>query len=252
MKRQIKNLIYIAGFPLFSLVSRRVAPSVFYRRDGRWRARIHGTSFPVPRPRLESLEYFRHFVPRPGGLVLDVGGELGLETGQFSEIVGNQGRVVVFECLPRHAENLRNLARGWGNVSVVEAACWNRAETLEFFVGRTPGSNTAVPDARGQRGQLLADREVERIQVRAETLDRMWAEYAGSAPVDFLKMDIEGAEYEAIEGASQLLRQTRAIVVAAYHIRDGVRTSPRVKSMLQSLGFTVRVDENHHVYGIRP
>jgi hypothetical protein len=64
-------------------------------------------------------------------------------------------------------------------------------------------------------------------------------------------MDIEGAEYEALAGATEMLRHTRRAVIAAYHIRDGVRTANRVAEMLRTAGFTVEIGDNHHVYAKR-
>lgn len=249
--KKIKNTIYILGFPFYSLVSRKVGFCVFFRSKGCWFAFTHGQVFPVREPRLWALEYFRHFVPPKAGLVFDVGGEQGFETEQFSKMVGSNGRVFVFECLPDHVARLRKLAGERQNITVVERACWNEETSLEFFVGRTPGSNTAVPETKGQRGQALADENKEKIVVEAETLDNLWQTLVGSRSIDFLKMDIEGAEYEALEGAVELLRYTRYAVIAAYHIRDGMRTADKVAAMLKKAGFIVRIDENDHVYAKR-
>lgn len=249
--KKLKHIVYVLGFPFYSLVSPRVGFCVFFKSKGSWFASTRGQVFTVREPRLWTLEYFRHFVPPKGGVVFDVGGELGYETEQFSEMVGSSGRVFVFECLPDHIARLRKLAEGRKNITVVENACWNEQSSLEFFVGRTPGSNTAVPDAKGQRGQALADQSKEKIVVQAETLDNLWRKLTDSTPIDFLKMDIEGAEYEALEGASEILKHTRHVVIAAYHIRDGVRTADKVADMLLKSGFIVRIDENDHVYAER-
>ena len=117
-------------------------------------------------------------------------------------------------------------------------------------MGNTPGSNTAVPDAKGQRGQNLADTS-NMLVVQAQPLDVLWQQLHGGKTVDFLKMDIEGAEYEALEGATAMLAATRYAVIAAYHIRDGITTAARVDTMLKASGFKTRIDENFHVYAWR-
>ncbi len=200
---------------------------------------------------LDSLEYYRHFVPASGSIVFDVGGELGVETEQLAKMVGTEGEVYCFECFPAHINGLKKLVDKYQQIKLIEKACWNCKDKLTFFVGSTPGSNTAVPEATGQRGQSLADFAQGSISVEAETLDYFWKTNAGGRPVDFLKMDIEGAEYEALEGAKELLKQTNKIIVAAYHIREGIRTAPKVSQMLEEVGFHVRTDENFHVYGVR-
>ena len=210
-----------------------------------------GVTIPVNTFSLPALEYFRHFVPEKGSVVFDVGGELGLEACQFSKIVGEKGKVFTFECLPTHLKALEKIAESRSNLEVVNKACWNKKDTLTFFEGHTPGSGTAVPEAKGQRGQDLANEEGGEIKVEADTLDQLWNTYADSCQVDFLKMDIEGAEYEALEGAIELLAKTNKVVIAAYHLREGVRTADKVAVMLKESGFEVRIDENDHVYGWR-
>lgn len=249
--RPLKDAVRAIRFAFFSLFSPKVRFTLFFRRKGQWFAKTQGVVFPVNYPCLDALEYFRHFVPAPGSTVFDVGGELGLETRQLAQIVGASGRVFVFECFPSHVARLQAIARSTPQITVVERACWNDERTLEFFTGRTAGSNTVLPDVRGQRGQTLADPESEKITVKAEPLDALWHRLADGRPVDFLKMDIEGAEYEALDGARELLAHTRLVVVAAYHQRDGVATAKRVTEQLRAAGFVVRCDENLHVYGHR-
>jgi FkbM family methyltransferase len=249
--KHLLHLSYALLFPLYSLFSRRIGFCVFWPGPGGWWAYTRGKVFPVRMPRVWVLEYFRHFVADSGDLVFDVGGELGFETEQFSRMVGPKGRVVVFECFPDHVARLKAIAAKRSNVTLVERACWDRPTSLEFFVGHTPGSNTAVPDAKGQVGQALGDTARQKLTVQADTLDHLWQEHAGGQPVDFLKMDIEGAEYEALDGATELLRNTRKVVIAAYHLRDGVRTAEKVAARLRAAGFHPRIEENHHVYAWR-
>lgn len=251
MKKQLLELAYAVSLTVYSLLSRKIGFCVFIPFGGRWWAYTRRRLFPVAAPRVCALEYFRHFVPERGELVLDVGGELGREAEQFARMVGPEGKVFTFECLPVHVARLKSIASRWPNIHVVERACWDHTTVLEFFPGRTPGSGTAVPSTRGQIGQELADTSKDAIRVQAQTLDEFWNQHISRATIGFLKMDIEGAEYEALNGAKEMLLHTRRVVIAAYHIRDEVRTAPRVAEMLREAGFSVRVDENSHVYGIR-
>ena len=246
----LKRATYVAAFPFYSLFSTRTGFTIFFRRAGAWYAFSRWRIFKVAEPKLWALEYFRHFIPEKGAVVFDVGGELGFETAQFAELVGQRGKVFVFECMPEHVIRLNRLAKEYTNIQVINRACWNSDTELEFFVGKTPGSNTAVPDAKGQRGQLLADCN-DVLRVAAQPLDTLWKDVHGGKPVDFLKMDIEGAEYEALDGATEMLAATKFAVIAAYHIRDGITTAARVDTTLRVAGFKTRIDENFHVYAWR-
>lgn len=251
----LKRLIKIIIFPVQTLFSNRTGFAIIYKkklsRNAQWFMYTRGVVIPINVPNIDALEYFRHFVPAKSENVFDVGGELGLETRQFSKIVGERGRVFTFECMPQHVSKLNDLSNTLKNVTVVEAACWNDATKLTFYEGHTAGSGSAVTDARGQRGQELANPSTDGFEVEANTLDYFWENLAHSKVIDFLKMDIEGAEYEALEGAQKLLKFTRKVVIAAYHMRGGVRTAHRVSQMLKSSGFEVKIDENFHVYGVR-
>lgn len=247
----LKQIIRCILFPGFSLFSKRVPFTIMIPFLNGWHAYTLGRIFPVKEPAIHCLEYFRYFIPKRGGIIFDVGGELGFETKSFSSIVGKNGKVFVFECFPAHINRLKQIAKKRKNIFVVEKACWNSKTKLEFFKGHTPGSNTPVPNALGQNGQELADMGSEKIFVWADRLDSLWKELTGNAEIEFLKMDIEGAEIEALKGAKELLKSTKKIVVAAYHIRDGRPTAKKVAQCLVASGFDVKIDENLHVYGIR-
>jgi FkbM family methyltransferase len=248
---KLKTKIKVALFPIYSFFTQKCGFTFFFRSSGSWFAWTRGVSFRVKYPNIHALDYFRHFVPDNGGVVFDCGGELGFECEQFAKIVGPKGKVFTFECLPVHISHLKKLSSEYDNIQLIDKACWNKPQKLKFYIGHTDGSGSAVSDAKGQVGQDLANTQGDFFEVEANTLDYFWSIYAKNKPIDFLKMDIEGAEYEALAGASKVLANTKKIVVAAYHIRDGARTSQKVKSILCESGFSVRVDENDHVYGIR-
>ena len=240
------------AFPFYSLFSRRVGFSVFIPGIREWWLFTRGKFVPIKGlPGVSSLEYFRHFVPKMDGVVFDVGGELGLEARQFSIMVGERGKVFTFECFPDHVKRLRNLAHRYSNIQVVDRACWNRGGRIQLFIGHTPGSNTPLANIKGLAGQPLGDESADPVFVEADTLDNMWKSYAAGVAVDFLKMDIEGAEIEALQGANELLQNTSKVVVAAYHERDGVKTANAVSEILAKVGFSTQIDDNYHVYGSR-
>ena len=157
----------------------------------------------------------------------------------------------MLECLPDHVEHLRGKFGDTENVNLINKAAWNKKDTLVFYIGKTPGSSTAVVDAKGQRGQDLATEQSEKIEVEADTLTAIWKDQLKSKYINFLKMDIEGAEYEALEGAEEMLKCTERVAIAAYHIRDGVPTAKKVEEILRHYGFSTRIDANLHVYGSR-
>lgn len=73
------------------------------------------------------------------------------------------------------------------------------------------------------------------------TLDG-WARQSKLQRLDLIKMDIEGAEIEALRGASEVLRKYHPrLLVQAYHLRDdGMRTLEHCAHFLDSLGYKCR------------
>ena len=74
-------------------------------------------------------------------------------------------------------------------------------------------------------------------RVRALPLDE-WHAKQGSIPVNLIKMDIEGAELEALTGANNLLEGSYPdLIVQAYHEREGHRTFERCAELLARHGY---------------
>jgi len=140
---------------------------------------------------------------KSGMTVLDIGAHQGFYTLLASQLVGPQGRVVAFEPSPRERRrlcwNLRmNRCR---NVRIEPLALAAREGELRLFLvkGRETGLNSLRPPKVSE--------PVEVIPVQATTLDAYLGR-SGIEKVDFIKMDVEGAELEVLKGAERLLQRT--------------------------------------------
>ena len=150
--------------------------------------------------------WFRHGRPRPGETVLDIGAGRGEDTLAFSRAVGDTGRVIAIEAHPLSFQLLAAFCRfnrltnvtplnlavmdGPGEVSMVESADW-RAHAIKLG-----GSPTT-------------------IRVPAETLDGI-CDTQGIHHIDFLKMNIEGAERYALAGAETTITRTTSLCIACH------------------------------------
>jgi FkbM family methyltransferase len=182
--------------------------------------------------------YCLSLLPRflsPGGTMLDVGANLGVYTLTAAKQVGPGGRVISVEAVPTVAAALReNINRnGCSWVTVVEAAAG--AGEGEAKIGKPTGSNNSGEFMVGDHGDGEGT-----FSVRVRTLDDILAE-AGVAKVDFVKMDIEGSEFDALRGASRLLRVDRPAFVIELN-EDALRrrgsSADAVVSLFREAGYS--------------
>lgn len=163
-------------------------------------------------------------------LILDAGAATGLFT--LSACIRTRARVVAFE--PARRQRIlwrRNIHRnGFADQARVEACgLWNAPGRLSF---RTHGEMSGLQAADEQ---LVTLPFVESVPVKP--LDA-WSTDAGITGIDLIKMDIEGAEIEALEGASETLRRDRPVLlIQAYHTRGTSRTFERCADWLTGLGY---------------
>ena len=143
---------------------------------------------------------------RPGDVVLD-GGAAGGDTALwFADLVGEPGHVHAVEFAPANlvtlADNLGANPRLASRVTVHECALWDSSgERLRFS---EDGSTTTV----GTEGAL---------EVETMTIDDVVAR-GGLERLDFVKLDVEGAEPNVLRGATETLRRLRpTVAVALYH-----------------------------------
>jgi FkbM family methyltransferase len=164
--------------------------------------------------------------------------DIGAATGLFSVAACarfRSGFVHAFEPSARQRILLRRNTslNGYGNrIDVIPEGLWNASGTMAF---RTHGAISSLRSSTGLPATLDFG---ERVLV--STLDD-WARRRAIIGIDLIKMDIEGAELEAIEGAkATLLRDRPELLIQAYHVRDGARTFDRCATVLREMGYQVR------------
>jgi FkbM family methyltransferase len=144
--------------------------------------------------------------PDPGDRVIDAGACFGDTALAFAAAVGQSGRVLSFEIDPKNAAVARrNLERNPAlaeRIRLRECAL-AQAQTPLYLHGSGPGAFVAAtPSAHA---------------LEVTTIDRL-LELGELERVDFIKMDIEGAEASARAGAQQALRRFRPkLAISVYH-----------------------------------
>lgn len=184
--------------------------------DGIGRQVLEGTYEP------QETAFFRRHV-RKGCVVLDVGANIGLFTIMASCLVGETGRVYAFEALPENIAMIRSsLAenRLSSNVTLYHALVADRErDDLEIAFHPLEEQDTRSPLAH-LGGSFVVGRDqilppyLRRKPIRTLPLDEM---VPASDRVDFIKIDIEGAEMLAMRGASRILDRDRPMIMTEVH-----------------------------------
>jgi len=164
-----------------------------------------------------------------GAVVYDVGAHVGIYSLLASSRVGPSGRVYAFE---PQARNLRYLRlhvtlNNLRNCFIVEEAVCNREGTLPFSAAAWEFS----------MGRLSPDGE---ILVPSTTLDSCIYGERGFSPPDIVKIDVEGAEFEVLEGASRALTEFHPTIFLEIH---GTQLHVDCHAFLQAKGY--RVEEGY-------
>jgi FkbM family methyltransferase len=136
-----------------------------------------------------------------GGTVLDIGAHRGIYSLLLRDRVGSDGRLVSFEPNPTNADILRATAdrNGWDNVTVVEAALSDTDGEITLHTRpENTGSATILHDPPVDHSYT------DEYAVTTVALDD-YLDVQGIDQVDFAKMDIQGAELQALRGASETL-----------------------------------------------
>jgi FkbM family methyltransferase len=171
---------------------------------------------------LKSYEYIKehkHIKVEPGDVVLDLGGCWGDTSLYFSHDSGTNGMVYTFEFIPRNLEILKkNLSLNpelEKRVKVVERPVWKHSNKELFFIDKGPGSK--VEEVK------ISD---DYLPTSTISIDDFVAEQ-GLEKVDLIKMDIEGAEPPALEGAREtILKHKPKLAISLYHNLSDFVTIP--------------------------
>ena len=156
---------------------------------------------------------------QPGMTVLDIGAHHGLYSVLAAKRVGKNGRVRSFEPSPRECKFLKHNLRinRCRNVQIENFALGSGSGQGVLFLveGAEDVCNSLRPPA--------AEVTTTKVSVEVRPLDE-YLEQQRIEKVDFIKLDVEGAELEVLRGAKRLLSSVNRPVILA-EVQD-MRTAP--------------------------
>ncbi len=161
---------------------------------------------------------------RKGGVVLDCGANIGTFTRKALE--AGAASVIAIEISPRNVESLRRTFAKEieaGRVTVVPLGVWHERSAMDLAVYDNSALDSLVMRERVEEGKA-----VRSVRVELTTIDQLVADLHLNT-VDFIKMDIEGAERNALKGARRTIERFHPrLAVAAENLEDDVVVIPNI------------------------
>ena len=139
---------------------------------------------------------------KEGDFVLDIGANIGYYTLILARLVGPKGRVFAFEPDPDNFALLKAnvILNDYRNVILVRKAVGDRDELAKLYLSEDNKGDHRLYDSQDGRSS---------IAVECVRLDSYFQYYTGK--IDFIKMDIQGGEWAAVQGMRTLLQRFKNV-----------------------------------------
>jgi FkbM family methyltransferase len=186
------------------------------------------------------------FRPKEGDIVVDIGAHMGRYTIPSAKSVGVSGKVIAVEAHPynfgilQHNLKLNKLT----NVSALNSAVYSKKANLKLYLPDEDLGYTMHHSVMTNYLSTKYNNEIERkyIEVEAETLDNL-LKSSGITTVNWIKIDVEGAEYEVLKGAREILSTNKPIsILVEVH---GKETYGPTIELLRSNNFNIEFERTY-------
>jgi FkbM family methyltransferase len=189
----------------------------------------------------------RRFSCKKEDIVLDVGAHIGHYTIISSERVGPKGRVVAIEADPSNFEMLNHNIRlnGLTNIISLNYAVYSKEEKVKLYLPSKDSGFTIYNTIMTDRASTEKDKF---IQVNANTLDNLLQQNRiREEDVNWIKIDVEGAEYEVLKGATNILSKSKdiALLIEIHNLAGGINFHTQIVEFLVSYGFKIEFEKTY-------
>jgi FkbM family methyltransferase len=171
--------------------------------------------------------------PQCGDVIVDCGAYTGDTAQDFLTRLHGDTSIYVLEPFPANFAIVERLAASLPKGSILPMQVAVGAATARATLTSSGDEPSMYPSFRSSGSR--------QIEVSVQKLDDLFAD----TRVDYLKMDIEGAEIDAIRGAATLISRDRpTMVIASYHRPDDLWAIPRLVESIVP-GFRLYAGHNH-------
>jgi FkbM family methyltransferase len=162
-------------------------------------------------------DIIEHFTPKEGDIVVDIGAHMGRYTIISSKRVGANGKVVAIEAHPGNFEMLKSNIKlnQLTNVIPLNYAAYSKETKIKLYVPDEESGYTIYHTLMERTGKKF-------VEIDAITLDYLLLQLnvisgvgveEEAVEVNWIKIDVEGAEFEVLKGASNVLSKSKDIAL---------------------------------------
>lgn len=142
-------------------------------------------------------------VIKKGDCVLDIGANQGYFSLFFAKLVGENGRIISFE---PDSENCKIIEKNielnnYHNIELNQKAVSNQTGKINMYVGNY------------RTGNRIYESDKNRVVIKIESikLDDFFKDFKNN--INFIKIDVEGAEFSVIQGMDEFLKNNKEIII---------------------------------------
>jgi FkbM family methyltransferase len=188
-------------------------------------------------------EIIDHFNTKQGDIVVDVGAHMGKYTIIASKRVGATGKVIAIEAHPGNYEMLnRNIKlNGLTNVTTLNFAVYSKETKIKLFLPGEKSNRTIYNTLISTR----ATDEEKFVEVNADTLDDLLQNNGIShTDINWVKIDVEGAELEVLKGADSIMSNSKNItlLIEVHDIEDGKNVYRPIMDLMEKYNFKIEFE----------
>ncbi len=173
--------------------------------------------------------YQFYYKVKKGDAVLDAGANVGILSILFSKLVDKNGHVYIFEPDQHNTKMLKDnlsLNKLQQNYSLHNELLWNTNDEIDFQESGTVASSA-----------LWFSGNENIVKKQTVTLDS-WCHQNDIRRLDYIKMDIEGAEVAAVEGCKEVIKKFKPnVAIASYHMVNNVPTYIQLEAFFKSINY---------------
>src|SRR5919112_4622154 len=189
-------------------------------------------------------DIIKRFTPKEGDIVIDIGAHIGLYTIISSKRVGANGKVVAIEANPSNFEMLnRNIKLNQlTNIISLNNAVYSKETKIKLYLPGEELGHTIYNTVMSDR----AKNEDKFVEVSANTLD-YFLQLKGIMEVNWVKIDVEGAEFEVLKGATNVLSKSKdiALLIEIHNLSGGTNLYRPILEFLRLYNFKIEFEKSH-------